>query len=241
MRKSLVLLLALFTVARLSGVALAGVDNSEHDFAAGGGGLNGLSSSYAGDPRGQLCRVCHVPHNTLKGTGAGFITALLWRQSIHTSEEALVWSSASYWYTGWRPSYNAGVSPANYAELDYGTKRCMGCHDGGSFYVFTGAADAQQGVKLNDVDSKITDLKNVHPVGIKYVQAYSLSEFRTVDQAATDGIRFVDKTSGGAPAGGSEYLGCGSCHDPHNGNPTYGQFLRVQITGSSLCRACHVK
>lgn len=103
-----------------------------------------------------------------------------------------------------------------------------------------------------DVFYIATDLRNDHPVGVRFPDTNP--DFNQAT-AATLTMRFFDRDLDGRPdpdevrvyrsADGSE-VECASCHDPHGVpsgpggvfNPT---FLRIANAGSALCMTCHAK
>lgn len=236
MRKGLILLSVFVLVVGVYGLSWAKVAISKHDF-----GTSTSSGSkavgYAGDPGGQICRACHIPHKSLAKTAMSSVAEywdqnLLWRQTQYEGGIGF-WATGAFWYTGWRKN-DSTVSPQTYNDLDAASKACLGCHDGQNFYLWNTAGGAQYSTaKITTAGAIKTDLTNDHPVGIKYDPAFAPGgELESKDNAEADGIVFAD--------GGSAKIGCGSCHDPHN---KLGQsnFVRVSMSASSLCLACHTK
>lgn len=126
---------------------------------------------------------------------------------------------------------------------------CMGCHSPGAL-LGAGATDFT-------VFNLGTDLRNDHPVGIKYPATGPGVDFNP-PTATVNTVRFFDTNGNGRPdkneirlyATSGEYqVECASCHDPHgvgpgpggNGSPFNKTFLRLSNAGSAVCLTCHVK
>ena len=125
---------------------------------------------------------------------------------------------------------------------------CLACHSAGAGIVGAGASDFT-------VLAIGVDLRNDHPVGVRYPTAGPGVDFNPTT-AARAGIRWFDKNGNGFPdtreirvydSGDGFEVECASCHDPH-GVPSGGAgsifnptFLRVSGTGSAVCLTCHVK
>lgn len=131
------------------------------------------------------------------------------------------------------PLWNHEMSTATYTmysgvpnQPGTASKLCLSCHDG------TVALDSYGGASGSTMltgDANLgTDLSNDHPIAVLY---------------PADGTDFVvDPTPSGINLyneGVEDRVECGSCHNPHDNQYTY--FLNVQITGSQLCLACHIK
>ncbi len=102
-----------------------------------------------------------------------------------------------------------------------------------------------------------TDLRNDHPVGIRYPTGAGNPgvDFRATT-ATHNNIAYFDNNSNGNldsneirlyNTGQGFEVECASCHDPHgvpsNGTGTVNNktFMRVSNSGSGLCLTCHVK
>jgi len=73
-----------------------------------------------------------------------------------------------------------------------------------------------------------TDLTNDHPVNFTYNDTLATNDGSLKAPASLTGVKLY-----------SNKVQCASCHDPHTS--TQGAFLRVSMTGSALCFACHTK
>ena len=125
---------------------------------------------------------------------------------------------------------------------------CLACHSSGAGVVGAGASDFSSAVIG-------TDLRNDHPVGVRYPTAGPGVDYKPTT-AVRAGVRWFDTNSNGNPdtrevrlydTGDGFEVECASCHDPH-GVPSGGpgsvfnpSFLRVTNTGSALCLVCHTK
>ncbi|MCB1742635.1 MAG: hypothetical protein KDK91_19830 [Gammaproteobacteria bacterium] len=125
------------------------------------------------------------------------------------------------------------------------TVGCMVCHSEGSS--FSNAVDF-------DVFVIGTDLRNDHPVGVRFPDAPG-SDFNPTT-GDIPGVAFFDLDGDNRPdndeirlydTGEGPEVECASCHDPH-GVPSAGPgsthlpaFLRVANIGSGVCLTCHTK
>jgi mono/diheme cytochrome c family protein len=126
---------------------------------------------------------------------------------------------------------------------------CLACHSAGAGIVGAGATDFSFFVIG-------TDLRNDHPVGVRFPTGAAAVDFKT-PSAAKPGIAWFDTNSDARPntneirlydSGNGPMVECASCHDPH-GVPSAGAgsqfnptFLRVANNiGSALCLTCHTK
>ncbi len=109
-----------------------------------------------------------------------------------------------------------------------------------------------------DLDSSVVDLRDDHPVGVRYPTALTSQawvDFEQMNVEIPGRYAFFDDGNGRADKheirvydsgdGGFE-VECASCHDPH-GVPNAANdefipsFLRVSNESSALCLACHIK
>jgi mono/diheme cytochrome c family protein len=128
--------------------------------------------------------------------------------------------------------------------------QCMACHSPGAGVVGAGATDFTVFVLG-------TDLRDDHPVGVRYPATGPDVDFK-VPTATRGNIRFFDSNSNGRPdkneirlydSGDGFEVECASCHDPHgvgpgpggSGGPFNRSFLRISNSGSAVCLSCHVK
>jgi mono/diheme cytochrome c family protein len=126
---------------------------------------------------------------------------------------------------------------------------CLACHSSGAGIVSgAGATDFR-------IFAIGTDLRNDHPVGVKFPATGPGIDFNPPGPVRS-GVRWFDTNGNGAPdtrevrlydSGDGFEVECASCHDPHGvpsggaGSPFNPSFLRVANTGSALCLTCHTK
>ncbi|MBI5275191.1 MAG: cytochrome c3 family protein [Burkholderiales bacterium] len=138
-------------------------------------------------------------------------------------------------------SVHIGMSPV-------ANQGCLACHSSGAGFVGAGATDFSIFVVG-------TDLRNDHPVGVKYPAADSGLDFKPTN-AARPGMKWFDTDNDLRPdarevrlydSGDGFMVECASCHDPH-GVPSGGAgsafnptFLRMGNSASALCLTCHTK
>ncbi len=161
-------------------------------------------------PNEEVCRPCHTPHNASVEIG------YLWNHELSTA----TWTVHE---------------DADSASIMSSTSRlCLSCHDG------TVALDSYGGatgsVFIDGRKNLGTDLTDDHPIGVDYPD-----DSFAYNQPDADG-NVVDPEE--TPEGQSAHLEdgkvqCSSCHFAHGSRAPYGQFLRVDNTGSALCMTCH--
>lgn len=242
--------IAALTVGGFSGAALAdglgnGIVGSPHDF-----------SSEAWNFRGEICRVCHVPHDHNKNWEL-FSNGLLWNHQLsaatyqmYAEEGSMNPDFANYIDGAWDPE-PTGVS-----------KLCLGCHDGtvgiDQFDRNSGAAGSSTGtatVFIDDIDAGFQvpgaavpmigsdlNLTGTHPLSIVYDETADLGLRPRTNAMGTSGT--IDDVLQQTPVGPK--IQCSSCHDVHDGagEAVPGtHLLRVSTKAppSGLCLTCHKK
>jgi predicted CXXCH cytochrome family protein len=179
---------------------------SAHDF-----------SSASWNTTGQICVVCHTPHNA----DVSVNDAPLWNHQL-TVATFTPYSSASL---------NATVG-----QPDASSKLCLSCHDG------TVAVDNFGGVTTGTHfitgGSLIgTDLLDDHPVSFTYDAALALADGGLADPTTANsglgGTINDDMLIGGK-------VQCASCHDVHNASGI-AMLLIKSNAQSDLCLTCHTK
>lgn len=195
-----------FILARSAPAVITG---SDHDF-----------SSKSWNPGGQICIVCHTPHNSLS------TLVPLWN---HNTTAATFTLYAS-------PTLNATVGAP-----EASSKACLSCHDGtvalDSFGGSAGTNFMTGGDKLG------TDLSNDHPVSFTYSAALATTDGGLYDPTTKTVTALGGKTVDAAMLVGHK-VECASCHDVHRNkgdSPTAGELLLVNNAGSKLCLTCHNK
>jgi len=187
--------------------AFAGIQGSAHDF------------SGAGWSTGEICNVCHTPHNATAGTDAP-----LWNHAISVAAYTL-YASPTMDVTAEQPAPGGS------------SRMCLSCHDGtiaiDSFGGRTGSTLAPAGVIVG------TDLSNDHPIGIRW-------NHQTQAPGELSCLSCHDVNNLGGPPGKElkffdGKVECSSCHDVHNSRAMDVKLLRKPMAGSQLCRHCHPK
>jgi len=185
--------------------AAAVISGSAHDFSGAG-----WNSS------GEICIVCHTPHNAAAAAGP------LWNHEETATASFTLYTSTTLNATMSQPS---GIS-----------KLCLGCHDGTvAVDNFGGTTTGTQTIDLINAAAEVgTDLSNDHPVSFTYDTALSGADGSLTDpvDAAGSGLTGLELFGG--------QLECATCHDVHN-EPGIASLLRVSNAGSALCLTCHTK
>ncbi len=183
--------------------AMAGIKNTAHDF-----------STKSWNTTGQVCVVCHAPHN------ASSSVTPLWNHATTTATFTV--------YTS--PSLSAAVG-----QPSASSKACLSCHDGtvaiDSFGLATGST------LMGGEENLGTNLTNDHPISFTYDTAIATADGGLYDPATTSsglgGTINSDLLLGGK-------VECASCHDVHNSS-NLSKLLVKSNVGSGLCFTCHSK
>lgn len=214
---------ALFLVWGTSAYAV--ITGSAHDF-----------QSATWNSTGEICVVCHAPHNAINPSAGP-----LWNRTL---------TSATY------TLYNSVTPPgsdleattiSSLAQPSGVSKLCLSCHDGSialdSFGGATGSTLIGSTWNIGETTGGTGDLSNDHPVSFTYPATDA--EIRA--KSGTSPNFVVTHTTGTVPLFGTNgTVECATCHDVHNTN-TVGKLLRVaQNTtdggvASGLCLTCHDK
>lgn len=193
--------------------AMAAITGSAHDFTS----LTGGQGAWSG---GEICTVCHTPHNGDTGQAAP-----LWDHAI---------SSATY------TPYTSGTLDGSPATTFSGiSKLCMSCHDGTVALDSFGGATGSVTMSGNTLVG--VDLRNDHPVALGYQAAITAGEAglnATGDTTSLGNTVFEDYLFGATAAVAT--VECASCHDVHN-EADNSSLLRATLVGSALCLDCHNK
>jgi len=182
------------------------IAGSAHDF-----------SPETWNPSGQICIVCHTPHNA----DVTVLDAPLWNHEL-TTQTFTLYSS---------PTLNAAMS-----QPTGSSKLCLSCHDGTvALENFGGTTGGTNFVTGNDLVG--IDISDDHPISFTYDNAL----------ATADGGLFNPITESSGLGGTinedllfAGQLQCASCHDVHNG-AGIAFLLRMNNNGSNLCLTCHNK
>ncbi len=187
----------------VSGQSIVG---SAHDF-----------SSASWNTTGEICIVCHTPHNA----NVSVVDAPLWFHEL-TVANFSPYSSASM---------NAATG-----QPDASSKLCLSCHDGtvamDNFGGETGGTHFISGTTLIG-----TDLNDDHPVSFTYDAALAGNDGELYDPTTANsglgGTIDNDMLIGGK-------VQCASCHDVHNSSGI-DMLLVKSNDASALCLTCHMK
>jgi len=210
----------------LPGLALAapgdpgtGIVGSAHDFSG---------TSWAG---GELCTVCHTPHNADQTVA----DAPLWNHEVTTVSFTP--------YSGYELDATVG-DPGGVSKL------CLSCHDGttalDSFGGATGTAtmlntdSLGEGENVNHAIGRNADLSDDHPVSFTYDTALATTDGGLNDPATTEWNGAGSGTIADEMLFGGK-VECASCHDVHNKDSVADHFLVKDIAGGALCLTCHDK
>ena len=194
--------------------AFAGIQASAHDFS------QNLWS------QGEICNVCHTPHNANAGSDAP-----LWNHEVSTETYTLYTSPTLKF-----PTEQPG--PGNVSRM------CLSCHDGtiaiDSFGGDTGSTMIADRARVG------TDLSNDHPIGVRWEhQTFSFSVDCLGCHALVWDPNSYSFVFGGQPGGDLKFFNrkveCPSCHDAHNNRVRDQKMLRMPMAGSELCQHCHFK
>lgn len=161
----------------------------------------------------RICIFCHTPHNARRDV------PYLWNRADTTVN-----------YT----TYESSTLYATVGQPTGASKMCLSCHDG---TIALGAVLSQPaeipfagGIRfLPAGPSRLgTDISDDHPVSFLYDSALAAANVELVEPSALPQEVKLDK---------ADMLQCTACHDPHD--DTYGNFLVMENSFSSLCIACH--
>jgi len=209
-----------------------GIAGSTHDFSD----LDSSSSTLgeAWNTTGELCRVCHVPHDDGESV-VRYAAGLLWNHDLSAVVSYALYTS---------PSFDGGINqPAGISRL------CLGCHDGTvALDAFGQYVDGTSGNEMggsnmleladfvipNPNSGTANDMRGTHPISMDF----SGTELNGLTDLVVGG----DGTYPIADILFNDKVECASCHDVHNQESIPGtHLLRVDNDGSGLCLTCHIK
>ncbi len=185
-------------------VSMAQISGSAHDF-----------SDETWNLSGEICIVCHTPHNAIASASP------LWNHQLSTAT-----------YT----TYTSSTLNATVGQPDGSSKLCLSCHDGTvAIDNFGGTTSGTHYITGNDLLG--TDLSNDHPISFTYDAALA-----TADGGLFDPTTQTSGLGGTIDADMlfNHELQCASCHDVHDA-ANIGFLLVKSNAGSALCLTCHNK
>ncbi len=186
------------------------------------GSVHDLSDT---NPNGEYCKVCHTPHPDDNSIGT------LWNHETSTAEYTLYNSDSMY----------IQPDPLGVGSI---SRLCLSCHDG------TIAIDSYAGQpgtpdnNLTGIFSKGTDLRDDHPVSLRWVHQ-TQGDGGVAVQTCTNCHGNDGNTPRAQIGGGLKFFNtrieCATCHDVHNEQVQDIKLLRKPLAGSELCLTCHPK
>lgn len=206
MKKNNFWISASFIVLSCSILGAQSIVGSAHDF-----------SDDVWNTSGQICLVCHTPHNA----DVSVSNAPLWNHET---------TSATF------TTYSSATMDATTGQPDASSKLCLSCHDGtvavdnygsqtGGTHIIGGTANIG------------TALSDDHPISITYDAALASADLGLFNPTTTNsglgGTISADMLIG-------NQVQCASCHDVHNGSGI-SSLLRKSNNASALCLTCHNK
>lgn len=198
----------LFLVVFFSTFGYCVIQGSSHDF------------SGTGWASGEICIVCHTPHNA-DPYGDNIIDAPLWNHDADMTTVYTLYSS---------PTMNSTPNqPQTISKL------CLSCHDG---VIAIDSFGGNAGVNLMSGNALIdVDLSDDHPIGIYWSHQV---EFNTGSGTCINCHNPSPTDFNPILPFFNRYLECATCHDVHN-TVGYDHLLRLPTAGSELCLHCHGK
>ena len=218
MKKFLVLFLMLALAVGFSGVSIAGIDGSAHDFAG---------FPFAG---GQICLPCHTPHNAVSDA------APLWNHELSVATYTL-YSSPSLDAVVGQPT---GASKLCLSCHDGTVAVDSFGGDTGTIFISAFGADKDLTTDLsNDHPISFT-----YDAALAATDPGLFDPTATTVTIGSGTFSSTGSISDVMLEGGTE-LQCQSCHSVHNdfvaGTAISDALLKISIGGSDLCLACHNK
>ncbi|MDZ4253148.1 MAG: cytochrome c3 family protein [Sulfuritalea sp.] len=241
------------------------------------GGPSGVNMDPYRNDYAEICVYCHTPHaantnvgaplwnraipnttytvyssNSLSQTASQPGAASLVCLSCHDGQQAVdaimnMPGSGRYSSTPNAAFLNNWTNPTGPdASVHLGLKQgeCLACHSSNAGFIGAGAADFTAAAIS-------TDLRDDHPVGVKYPATNGDgTDWKSPGGSVTGAIFFDDDADNHMDKGEIRLYGngsdasveCGSCHDPHgvsNGTLFNATFLRKPR--ATVCLSCHTK
>lgn len=221
-----IFLMALFVVLAAVPVLAVSVVGSKHDMIA-----TGFFTPSGGAPN-EVCVFCHTPH----GASPTETQAPLWNNYETVAESTI---SGFYNSTSMIMTY-AVNQPTAVDATD--ARLCLSCHDGtvGKPVNEPNVGTLNDNLQPLSVNSVIgLDLSNDHPIGMDLTDNPENQDRYIKPIPTIRGAFGADPFFGGNPYDAVNIVWCSSCHDVHDNKNV--PFLRLNNSGSALCKACHVK
>jgi predicted CXXCH cytochrome family protein len=215
--KSMKLLFTFLFIAAFATVGLGQITGSAHDF-----------KGQSWNSSGEICIVCHTPHNAMTTSGA--LAAPLWNHRESTA-------------SSFTPYASTGTLNATVGQPSGVSKLCLSCHDGTVGVSDFGAVTAGLN-KITGTALLGTDLSNDHPISFIYSDALATTDGGLRAPSTTNsslGAHIEDDLLFGSGGTGNKTMECSSCHDVHRGTSGTTNLLRISNTNSALCLTCHNK
>lgn len=210
-------------VAVLVGVGLAGLSQAVVTSPGIKGSKHDLSSTLGTD--GEICIVCHTPHNA----DTTIVNAPLWNHLPSAEGTTYTMYAGTGTYDA-KLAVGAATAPTGISKL------CLSCHDGTTAPdAFTGHAGSA--TMIGGVGNLGTDLSKSHPISFKYNTDLVAADALT---SGVTGLNDPTETPIKAWLGSAGEFECSSCHDVHN-KIGLNAMLNKDNAGSSLCITCHAK
>jgi predicted CXXCH cytochrome family protein len=213
------------------GEALAAIATTKHNLSS----TPAVGTTIYSSDQTEICIFCHTPHAAIKNANIP-----LWNHNLSTTVSYGVYAS---------PTFDASVAKGgDIADVGNVTEAsatasnlCLSCHDGtvaiNSFAnpsnqaPLTTMLGTTGGLMPTGPTNLGSDLTNDHPVNFTYDAALVTRDGSLKDPATLTGVRLY-----------TGKVQCASCHDPHtSADPSGRSFLRVSMSQSTLCMACHSK
>ncbi|MDP2110175.1 MAG: cytochrome c3 family protein [Thiobacillus sp.] len=208
------------------GALAAGILGTKHDLSVTGGG------TIKSTTQTEICIFCHTPHDAFKTDNIP-----LWNHEMSQITTYGMYTSPTLDATDLA---DVGVDDPAHSAV---SNLCLSCHDGTvAVNSFNNPSNTSPNTPMVGGVDKITGsanlgaaadaLKNDHPVNFTYNPGTGAGLDSTlVPTASLTGVKLYNNK-----------VQCASCHDPHTSvDPTGKAFLRVSMSGSTLCFACHNK
>lgn len=196
-----------------------------------------INSGFATNAGGatEVCVFCHTPHNAQPGI------VPLWNNTIGAEVQISMYAGAPN-RSGAGNTLNFPTDQTKINATD--ARVCLACHDSAGVTLPMNAPNVGTLALAGTmgVDTILTtDMRNDHPIGMDIGSAPEVTDAGIKSIAAIKGSFGGVTPFYGSTDDSVNIMWCSSCHDVHNGDPNLKPFLRLDNTGSALCKACHKK